>query len=163
MTATFTASEVASLTDSPPSTAYESQPAPIVTISIYSEQQSPRWLPYVARRLNELASRSNEPTPEAIGAPDPWVLKHALVVLSEWLSDDTPTPSVVPTPDGGVQFVWHKSGWDIEIEVLPSETYVWGRNRNDTGREFSGDLPERAPELQAALREMSTAATGGHD
>ena len=28
-------------------------------------------------------------------------------------------PQVVPTPEGGVQFEWHKGGWSIEVEIAP--------------------------------------------
>lgn len=162
MTATLTAGEVSSPSDSPPSIAFEYQPPLVVTIRVDPRRKSPRWLPYVAHRLNELASRADEPDLEGIRAPDASVLERSLRVLRELLFDDTPTPSVVPTSDGGVQFVWHKAGWDIEIEVLPSETYVWGRNRRETGREFSGTLPDRSSELRETLREISVSSTGGH-
>lgn len=26
-------------------------------------------------------------------------------------------PSVVPTSNGGVQFEWHRMGWDVEVEI----------------------------------------------
>lgn len=116
----------------------------------------PRWLPYVLRRLNDLAAGPYEPEDEDGLLPDPQAVWRALPALGGLLTDRTPTPSVVPTIDGGVQFVWHKAGWDLEIEVLANETIVWGRRRGE-GLGDAGPIAEMRPVLDRALRALESA------
>lgn len=47
----------------------------------------------------------------------PSAVVFALQLLSDTMGPDTPTPSVAPTPHGGVQLEWHTRGIDLEIEV----------------------------------------------
>lgn len=52
--------------------------------------------------------------------------KRGLMLLYDVMQHDSPTPSIVPTSTGGVQFEWHRSGIDLEIEVDPNEEpTVW--------------------------------------
>lgn len=41
----------------------------------------------------------------------------ALDLLDRVLPDGAPAPSIVPTPNGGIQFEWHERNWELEIEV----------------------------------------------
>jgi hypothetical protein len=50
-----------------------------------------------------------------------WALRLADLGLSEASQVDLVVmPSVHPTTAGGIQFEWHRKGFDLEIEVLPS-------------------------------------------
>jgi len=50
----------------------------------------------------------------------------ALNVLLNVLPRDIPTPSIVPTPKGGIQLEWHCNSVDLEIEAMPDEHLsVW--------------------------------------
>jgi hypothetical protein len=40
----------------------------------------------------------------------------------EVMGGDTPSPSIVPTSDGHVQFEWHMRGIDLEVEVISPVT-----------------------------------------
>lgn len=145
MTATFTGLETgrggATAGKESQSSAFDPLLPRPIRVRILRQGEIPRWLPYVLRRLNDLASRyGEEPTEESVLA-DPRALERSLHVLGALIDDTTPAPSVVPTLHGGVQFVWHRGGWDVEIEVFSSHTVLWGRKR-ETGEEFEG-----APEL----------------
>lgn len=47
-------------------------------------------------------------------------MNSAVHFLSSILTSDTPVPSVVPIPNGGLQVEWHKNGIDLEIEFKPN-------------------------------------------
>jgi hypothetical protein len=51
------------------------------------------------------------------------ISRDAIIKASEILNAvmlmNTPAPSVLPTPPGGVQLEWHERGIDLEVEVTP--------------------------------------------
>jgi hypothetical protein len=57
---------------------------------------------------------------DSYGARSPFkaAANDMLDVLSKTLRPSTPTPTVVPTPDGHFQAEWHINGVDLEIEVV---------------------------------------------
>lgn len=144
------------------SSVYEGLRPRQVLVRMQPEGRAPIWLSYVLRRLNELSDRLDDPIRDPAPLPDPAALERALTDLCSALGDDTPAPSVVPTADGGVQFVWHHAGWDIEIEVLHDRTEVWGRNRARSQQWF-GDLDEVRDELEAALTEIESTSLPSRD
>lgn len=116
--------------------------------------RAPVWLPYVVLRLNELSRLHTEPADE-VPIPHPGAIQRALPELSRFMRDDSPTPSVVPTSDGEVRFVWHKGGWDIEIDVGPVGTSAWAQRR--AGSEaLRGSLSDRLRDIQSVLQHMGT-------
>ena len=117
---------------------------------------APRWLPYVQARLNEMAEGIRGIGGEEGISADPAALRRALPELTSLLDDGTPAPSVVPTVDGGVQFVWHRSGWDIEIEVLATTTLAWVRRRGE-GPGTAGSVAQIRDPLGGALRDLVSA------
>lgn len=54
----------------------------------------------------------------------PAVALHAVRLLAAILSDDVPTPSIVPTSTGGLQLEWHQRGADLELEVSPDKSVI---------------------------------------
>jgi hypothetical protein len=124
---------------------------PIAVTSTRETVGVPASQRYVLGRLQEMAE-----------APDleSGVLRDFPVLARAWtegqliLGADTPTPSVVPSDEGGVTFVWHKGGWDVEVQVDPVETTVWAQSRR-TGTTWYGSLDDHRSELRALLREMS--------
>lgn len=46
------------------------------------------------------------------------VVEYAASVLGALMRPGIPMPSIVPLSGGGLQFEWHRNGWDVEIEVL---------------------------------------------
>ncbi len=52
-------------------------------------------------------------------APRPLAVAVA-ASLMEWSSSlGVPDPSVVPSPDGGIQLEWHQGGMDLEVHCRP--------------------------------------------
>lgn len=83
-----------------------------------------RWGPYVRQRIDDLKSGNGREDWEGQW-PGPAVAEAAWMVAVGTFRDGTPTPSVVPTEDGWVAFVWHKNGHDAELEVGPEEASLW--------------------------------------
>jgi hypothetical protein len=107
-----------------------------------------RWQGYVSQRIEELRAAADY-VPE-FPRPSPFVVDRAWQLATSLLQPETPTPSVVPSADGNVVFVWHKARWDLEIEVGPEETTVWAHDRN-TGTMFSGLLDDQLERVSHLL------------
>jgi hypothetical protein len=109
------------------------------------------WAEYVSSRLEELANRTHE---HGKSYPDLEMLNRARMEIYGTLKADTPTPSVVPSEAGGVGLIWHKAGWDVEIEFDPEGSFVWARDRS-TGETIYEDLDTFRGELSDILTELS--------
>ncbi len=120
-------------------------------------QARSRWFHYVARRLAELAtgqSVSDMPAPSA-------VLCNEAFRVAEWLFDpDTPTPSVVPSEDGAVLFVWRSQPLELEIEIGPEEASVWAYERS-RGIIWSGLLEEQRVRFSSLLDSFGSLQRSG--
>jgi hypothetical protein len=71
------------------------------------------------------------------------------------LDDGTPTPSVVPSDECGVTFVWHKGGWDVEVTFEATGTMVWAHSRQSDDTWY-GELDTHREVLRQLLREIAT-------
>lgn len=50
---------------------------------------------------------------------------YSIELLFDFLNDQDPLPSIVPTSRGGVMFEWHTRGVDLEVDVRsPSSVHV---------------------------------------
>jgi hypothetical protein len=113
---------------------------------------APRWQRYVSRRLAALRLGAFDFT--GLQIPTPWIVDRASIVAKAYLHPDTPPPSVVPTKDGDILFIWRKAGWDLQIEIGSEGTTAWAYHRG-SGAEWSGSLEERQAELSQVLATMS--------
>ncbi|SRR6266700_4951489 len=114
-------------------------------------KQISRWNNYVVQRLEELRAGMYDFT--GLKVPSEDVIDRAWTVAVNLFRPDTPTPSVVPSEEGDVVFIWRKAFWDLEIDISSGESMVWAHNRR-TGEMWSGLLSERqarASELLASL------------
>lgn len=123
-----------------------------VKVRLERSAEAPRWLTYVIDRLEELNRLLVEPQGE-IPVPYPEALGRAFGELTRFMGAYSPTPSVIPTADGSVQYVWHKGGWDVEVEVTTRQTYVWARRR-DGQQGWDGNLDDRVRDLQELMTEL---------
>ena len=112
---------------------------------------APMWLKYLTMRLNEMAGRRDEL--EGLPPADPDAIRAALFFAHLHMPKKMSTPSVGTSPDGGVEFSWHESGWELEIEIDTSGEFVWARNR-DSGETWEGsfrDLEDFVTELSGVF------------
>ena len=86
-----------------------------------------RWGAYVSQRLGELERGEGDYT--GLKQPSAATVAFARRMAAETFRDTTPTPSVVPTPDGGIDFVWHKNGYDVEWCITEGEAEFWAHHR----------------------------------
>jgi hypothetical protein len=86
--------------------------------------------------------------------PSPSIIACAWTEAVSVLDASSPTPSVVPSDEGGVMFVWHRGGWDVEVEIDATENTVWAQSRR-TGDTWFGPLNDRRGDLRQLLREMA--------
>lgn len=82
-----------------------------------SRPDAPEWRSEVALKVSELLDLSDNwdsydapPIRSETGA-------FAMQILSMFATPETPVPSVVPSPVGGIQFEWHIADLDFEIHV----------------------------------------------
>lgn len=113
---------------------------------------TPRWMRYVSRRLSDIGVGAYDFS--GLQIPSVAVLERAWAVAQSYLEADTLPPSVVPSEDGTILFVWHKSEWDLEIETGSRGSVAWAYHRA-SGEEWSGSLGDRHAELINLLRVMS--------
>ncbi len=109
---------------------------------------------YVYQRLNELGEGSYDFT--GLNIPSLLTIDRARSIAFETLGRNIPTPSVVPSEEGAVMFVWRKAGWDLEFEITESEANVWAHRRHDSSGWY-GPLSERSVEFSDLLEELSRA------
>ena len=114
----------------------------------------PRWRRYVEQRLRELSLGAHNFT--GLRVPSGHVVDLAARVAQDWFYPDTPTPSVLPSEDGEVLFVWHKAGWDLEIIVGPGGAEIWAYDRG-SGKELSGSLEELGYATSRVLMRLAQA------
>jgi hypothetical protein len=107
-----------------------------------------RWHKYVYQRIEELRAAEYDFT--GLKVPPEFVVDRAWSMATALFKADTPTPSVVPSEDGNVLFVWHRAGWELEIEVGAEEIVLWAHDRH-TGTVFSGSLVEQRARFSTLL------------
>jgi hypothetical protein len=107
-----------------------------------------RWNNYVARRLVALRTGASDFT--GLKVPSSWVVDRAWAVANKYFKPATPPPSVVPTEDGDILYVWRKAGWELHLEISSEETTAWAYHRK-SGRAWSGSLGERLIEFYTLL------------
>jgi hypothetical protein len=118
-------------------------------IACTNEQATPRWSQYVSRRFNELSDPHRDvPVSRS-------VLRRAWGEVARLLPLNIATPSVVPSAAGGVELVWHKSGWDVELTFDPNESTAWAHSRS-TGDEIFGRLDDTRSQVSRILQLVSS-------
>jgi hypothetical protein len=113
----------------------------------------PRWLSFLEKRLNSLRSLNAEDL-DGTPPPPPSTLHDSFSFAIKYFPRDLPTPSIVPSSEGGVEFIWFKSGWHLEIEITESGVYVWAHDLKK-GTLWRGSLDEVLPNFLGLLNDLS--------
>jgi hypothetical protein len=120
-------------------TASETLYANIEPLKIRTIASDSRWHHYVSKRLRELRDGKYDFT--GFRAPSVQVIERAQFLANSFFAPEHPTPSVVPSEEGDVLYVWHKAGWDLEINVGLEEILVWAHDRR-AGKDWHGAFEE---------------------
>lgn len=117
--------------------------------------QNVRWLNYVDKRLKDFSERPEvSDDPEAYQKPPAEAVASARRIAWTYFGAQTPTPNVVPSVQGGVDFVWYKGDWHLKIQVLPEGASIWAHNLSN-GKLWAGSLDDNSEELRKLLVELS--------
>lgn len=109
-----------------------------------------RWRSYVTERFRQLADHVDDS-----GYPSLETLNRALRSIDSLLSTSTPTPSMLPSDECGVELLWQKNGWDVQVELDENgEDFFWARERA-SGEVISGDLTELRPVFRDVLAHLA--------
>jgi hypothetical protein len=112
----------------------------------------PPWFASAVSRI-EAIRQLRADDPDEVPLPDPKALMRVWSEADRFMIDEAPTPSILPTEDEGIMFVWHHGEWDLEVEVRAEETVVWGKTQ-DGGRLLRGSLDGYLPEVRKILEEL---------
>ena len=82
-------------------------------------------------------------------------VEYALGLLLELVHENTPSPAVVPTSAGGIQFEWHRKGIDLEIEIEALGRVHYFTRDMRAGTEKSGILPGDLRNLRSAIGRLA--------
>jgi len=108
----------------------------------------PRWREYVEGRLQLMTEQTNDPELPTV---DDAAVARAREIAYHVLPRRVPAPQVGTTADGGVEFAWHRGGWDIEIDVSPAqECSVWAFERA-TNNSYEGPLNDHLDRVYKLL------------
>jgi hypothetical protein len=121
----------------------------------------PRWLQDTVGRMNELL-RLRPGWDTYVARPVARRnVQGALHFLLRVMAADTPSPTIVPVSDGGVQLEWHREGLDVEVLFSGEEDDGLYCHDVATGQEWEGPPVEGFIELDLArrLRSSGEAAT----
>lgn len=115
-----------------------------------------RWATYIAGRLAAL--RRGDGDFAGLRQPTAQTVDRAEQVAADLFRDNTPTPSLVPSPEGTVLFVWHKAGWWVEIVVGPDEVDVWAHH-SESQATFHGRLDDNRQRVCELLDSLGATGT----
>jgi hypothetical protein len=117
--------------------------------------QDSTWRPRAIARLEELVQL--KPNWDSYGGRPVTarIADVALGILESLMRDTTPSPSIVPTSSGHVQFEWHTEGIDLEVEVVSPILLRVSFEDKQTGDEWARDLNVDLTDLNNAISVLS--------
>ena len=129
-----------------------------LTVELFGRGHEPTSFWRVMDDLQRLARLA--PSWDSYGASplSPSSVRRSFSLLPDLLQDDVPSPAVIPTRDGGLQFEWHRHGVDLEIKVPPAGPIAQFFADANTGeeREWAGPFDRQSMRLAfARMKERS--------
>ena len=93
----------------------------------------------------------------------PLCVKAALDFMDDAMQNETPTPAVVPTHEGGIQCEWHINCHDLEIEFRPSGKVTCLYYTEDVAESFDDDDVKNLAALHPLVRKLAQPTKGASD
>lgn len=114
-----------------------------------------RWLPFLEMRL-EAMGKLTAADLDGLPVPPPKTLDQAIRFAYKYFPPTLPTPSVVPSPSGGVELIWFRFRWHLEIDFSDSSVIVWAHDMRG-GELWRGSIADGSTveKLEALLKELS--------
>jgi hypothetical protein len=109
-------------------------------------RDTPEWTKIAVKRIATLMQLEENWDGYGAKPVQPNLGDVAINRLRQLIPRDAPPPQVVPTPMGGLQFEWHLSQVDVELEfVSPTSIHAaWEIDGTAAEAEFTSDLEELA-------------------
>ena len=92
------------------------------TLSIWVSSPT-SWILEAVDSLNSLLALEENWDSYCARKASPEAAFAAITLLHHVMDEQTPAPSIIPTPSGNIQLEWHRSEIDLEVEVTSSKTY----------------------------------------
>lgn len=118
-------------------------------------EDPPAWVEPTVRSLGQLLRLAANWDTYGGRPVDPNCVAAALDLVFGTFTDDTPTPSVVPTNGGGLQFEWHTRGADLELEFRSATRLLGLFEDQITGESWEKDLTSDLEPFAKALSTLS--------
>jgi hypothetical protein len=128
----------------------ESKPVPRRKLLI-ADDGSPAWREDAINRLDQLVNL--KPDWDSYGGKpvSKRLANTVLEVLGSLMREQTPRPSIVPTPAGHIQLEWHTKQIDLEVEVASPILLRVAFEDHQTGDEWEQDLMADLSRLDQAV------------
>lgn len=132
----------------------QTKPAPILVR--FESSTVPVWLRKAVRNVQEIVRLEDNWDTYGARPIEAEVAIAGLNLLLNVMVSDIPEPSIVPVPDGGIQFEWHQNGKHFEVEVLSSTEarFSFEDDENQQEIEDEGDLPSLEPRIRDLLQQV---------
>jgi hypothetical protein len=124
-----------------------------VTIRLPNDRTA--WLRPTLERFGELLRLPENWNSYGARPVDVGAVVCALQILGETMQADTPAPSIVPTPRGGVQCEWHIYGIDLEVDVTPGGRVTAAWDDAASGSAWEDELGPSFDRLASALADLT--------
>lgn len=131
-----------------------------IGLSRSDEPDIPEWLAQVLRNLRELQDLPENWNSYGARCVDPRAIQIADRILRTSMTANTPTPTIIPTNQGGVDFEWETDSVFLLIRVMPSGCIHFNRESTLDHAESEGDISLDWAPLETMIRELSASPTG---
>ena len=102
----------------------------------------PGWVKPTIAAFNEIGNLSDNWDTYGGKAINVEVIRQSFSLLRSVMQPNSPTPSIVPLSDGGLQIEWHRKKQDLEIVFPFEEDGLFLYSNRATGNELEGSVRE---------------------
>ncbi|HEX5483393.1 MAG TPA: hypothetical protein VFZ08_12280 [Terriglobia bacterium] len=122
----------------------------------YSSSQAfwPNWARDVVDGLLDLMDLRPNWDSYGAGPIEGRAVERAVPLLFQLMTDDSPSPSTIPTSMGGIQLEWHQQGIDLEITIPPIGLVTAFVHDDATGEEWELGLSDTLSRVKQIIMEL---------